>query len=942
MMCDDLADAILRDPTTVASLAPDQFVNAARALKDRALLAWSGSPAEIHAIRSAADALLRAMKASGTTDVDLVAGLGQWITALACLVESRLNEAIIASDEAAHLLSRGQAVGDAANARLPKFIALSMMGRVEEALTCAEYVTAQMLAADDKRGAAKIGRNIGLLLKDHGRAGEAVTHFREAHSLFGELGDVHLAAQTLVGLGDALAAMGEIAEALSCFRSARVFFSGVGQEFSFAVAIESESILLTTLGQYAQSLQLLLDAIATYDTLNAAGPKAVAHKLLGDTYLSLNLTHEAATSFRAALAHFDHLGMQAEGASARVQLARALLHEPGDAASKNALVDSSLNDAAQYYRRIDDPMGQANVDLVRAEHSMQIGQAADAVAAAQAAQANGNTAGAPAVIARALLMEATARRMAGDLRKASQLAESALASASALGLPSLRARSSTECGLTLEMAGEIEAASEHFETAIADIEALWSDIPARRARQTLLADHLSPYEGQVRTALHAHENDATPARALAVVLAVERYRARTFGQRSTVETSSRVRSVRARLDWLYRRHDRAMDRGENPSATEDAIRHGEAELREALLREEFVQSATDPSHKTAALHTVAALQAQLRPRDVIVQYGVAADELFACVVHRDRVQVHRRIASWSTVEQAIRAVRLHIDTMLVGSQRRAAHAPQLTSRATAALKKLRERIIAPLEDDLRHCERALIVPHGGLAAVPFVALDDDTNGWLAQASLALAPSLSVAAQLLGIPHRPAMFDAATLVVADTQRLVHADAEAMLVSRHFAPSQMLLGDQATATALHEWAGQARLLHLACHGAFRTDNPMFSALRLADGQLTAMDIESLHLPESLVVLSACESGSADNALGDELVGLVRAFLTAGAARVLACHWPVDDEVALEFMTHFYGALRTAPDVSAALRGAQTALRRTHPHPYFWSTFALFGGW
>jgi CHAT domain-containing protein len=74
----------------------------------------------------------------------------------------------------------------------------------------------------------------------------------------------------------------------------------------------------------------------------------------------------------------------------------------------------------------------------------------------------------------------------------------------------------------------------------------------------------------------------------------------------------------------------------------------------------------------------------------------------------------------------------------------------------------------------------------------------------------------------------------------------------------------------------------------------------------------------------------------------MGLVRAFLVAGAARVLASLWPVDDAVTAVFMDHFYAALQRGLSPAQALGDAQTAVACRHPHPAFWAGFVLFGGW
>jgi CHAT domain-containing protein len=167
-------------------------------------------------------------------------------------------------------------------------------------------------------------------------------------------------------------------------------------------------------------------------------------------------------------------------------------------------------------------------------------------------------------------------------------------------------------------------------------------------------------------------------------------------------------------------------------------------------------------------------------------------------------------------------------------------------------------------------------------------------------------------------------------------------EALRVAARFAGGQAFVGPAATLQALSREAPTADLLHLACHAEFRGDNPMFSALHLADGALTAEAIEQLPLAPCTVVLSACDTALSGPDAGDDRVGLVRAFLVAGAARVLASLWPVDDELTEVFMQRLHAALAAGQAPAAALRAAQLALMSEQPHPCHWAAFSLHGGW
>jgi CHAT domain-containing protein len=117
-------------------------------------------------------------------------------------------------------------------------------------------------------------------------------------------------------------------------------------------------------------------------------------------------------------------------------------------------------------------------------------------------------------------------------------------------------------------------------------------------------------------------------------------------------------------------------------------------------------------------------------------------------------------------------------------------------------------------------------------------------------------------------------------------------------------------------------------------------MFSALKLHDGWLTAADVLALDLTDTFVVLSACESGRSDGGRGDEILGLTRAFLGAGARALFVTLWLVEDEASASLMSFSYEQLARGADYASALRMAQLALKEQRPHPYYWGPFVLIG--
>jgi CHAT domain-containing protein len=160
---------------------------------------------------------------------------------------------------------------------------------------------------------------------------------------------------------------------------------------------------------------------------------------------------------------------------------------------------------------------------------------------------------------------------------------------------------------------------------------------------------------------------------------------------------------------------------------------------------------------------------------------------------------------------------------------------------------------------------------------------------------------------------------------------------------------------SATATGSLLGQYRIVHFATHGVFNDRQPELSGVVLSlfdergrareDGFLRLHDIYNLNLPVDMVVLSACQTGLGKQVRGEGLIGLTRGFMYAGAARVVASLWKVDDEATAELMKVFYQRmLKDGMPPPAALREAQMSLRRQKrwSAPYYWAGFVLQGEW
>jgi CHAT domain-containing protein len=164
-------------------------------------------------------------------------------------------------------------------------------------------------------------------------------------------------------------------------------------------------------------------------------------------------------------------------------------------------------------------------------------------------------------------------------------------------------------------------------------------------------------------------------------------------------------------------------------------------------------------------------------------------------------------------------------------------------------------------------------------------------------------------------------------------------EAEAIASTMPDANLLIGPQATAAALRTLGLSSRIIHIATHGFFRQDNPLFSGIKLGDSVLSLYDLYQYRLPAELITLSGCATGLNVVTGGDELLGLVRGLFAAGAGSLLLSLWDVDDESTADFMAAFYDRRLKGMSYPAALQGIND-LRKKHPHPYYWAPFVLTG--
>jgi CHAT domain-containing protein len=343
--------------------------------------------------------------------------------------------------------------------------------------------------------------------------------------------------------------------------------------------------------------------------------------------------------------------------------------------------------------------------------------------------------------------------------------------------------------------------------------------------------------------------------------------------------------------------------------------------------------------------TQAAVAARLAPNEAFLEYLVTDSLTLLFVITRDSA----RSIALSTGREALRAAVDFARAAIARGPARTVSEPW-----APPMRRLRRILIEPAESAglLRGVRRLLIAPHAELHYLPFAALmSAGPKPYLVEHyEIAYVPSAAVWLEFGG--RQPAAGTSVLAVAPFPASLPGSRDEARAIGKLYGPdASMLVGPAATQQAFTTAVAGRSVIHLATYGVLNRHNPSFSFVAFAprpgdDGRLTVTDVLGLSFRARLVVLSACETAlgsgaSADVPAGDDWVGLVRAFLVAGADNVMASLWPIEDRATSLIVPQVYAGLQRG-DVTAALAAAQRAALRdpATSAPRHWAALVVVG--
>ena len=770
----------------------------------------------------------------------------------------------------------------------------------------------------------------------------------------------------------ALAALGRFREAITLHQQARATFAAHEDE-QISVAREEINIadIYAAQGHYSQALLLFNRSREYFRGHGMELPAAEVALQICNCLLRLNRSREAYALAGELVTFFRR------SQSYRSNLAQSLLYQ-----AEAAMLMGDLSDAHEKLRQaraILEAMGfmalASKVRLQQAELYFVSGQYDESLREARSVADEFAEQEALPQLARAALLQARIFANLGNTASAQELCQQALDIAQGQGLLDLKYGCDYMLGQIAEYHQNAQAAAHYYERAIKGIEDVQSHLVLDE-RSSFLEDKGAVYQRAMLLALKQERKEQA-------LIYVEKAKSRVLGDylRNNIDIRLRAADKASEAileDLAHLREEQAWYssivydaeyearlsdtavlriRAMKPGQARQEMQKRERSI-EHLLEQIQLRLAGDLASRSRSRWTdsiITSLWQKIERGTLMLEYYLTESDLYIFQITRAGIETLKLPGVVPKLERLLSLWRVNLDlaAQASGAQDRSAAFAGLQENSLGLLQRLYNVLLRPVEAALENCEHLTIVPYGLLHYLPFHCLFDGVQFVIERLNVSYLPAAALhdicrkrgkEVRLKGIHLQNSL----VMGLTDNGRLAFARQEAEAVAKLLG-APCALNEAATRSLLMEVGPHSPIVHIAAHGMFRLDAPNFSHIQLADGKLDTIDVFNLDLSScSLLTLSACETGRAIVKGVDEVIGLGRGFLYAGAASLLPTLWKVDDASSAELMEMFYQALLSDLPKAAALGGAQraflararTSIRPYRVHPYFWAGFQLIG--
>lgn len=830
---------------------------------------------------------------------------------------------------------------------------LILLGEYDQAFRAAERAREIFTQLDDQRRLARLEINVGNIYHRQDRFEESIAHYERAYQGLLPYKDVaETAAEVREGIAVVLSNMAvclislnDFPRALATYQRARAFCQQHNMPLLVAQADYNIAYLYYLRGEYSRAIEALYAARRACEATGDAYHFALCHLDLSDIYLELNLSEEAREMAHEGFLRFQRLGMGYEAAKTLANEATAYGQQ-----GKTVQALERFVKAREIFVREDNLVWPWLIDLYQGLLLFQEGRYFEArrLCTSAAAFFDQSALSGKAVLAHLLLAQIALQ--VDDLRGADQETRAAIAKLSGLQTPVLVYQAHFLEGEIARARGERQAAHRAYLEARRALETLRSRLQGEELKISFVKNRMQVYEALVALYLSGGDAGASDEEAFASIEAAKSRnmiemifqsgQSLPLGATGQSDLVRRIRDLREELNWYYHRIEleqlrpEAQSRQKLENLQEIAQSHEKELLR--TLRELPAHERENATLEAPADFSLKKLQATLPQGATLVEYFIAGEQLVAAVVSEDSARIIP-VTMLSRVTHLLQLLRFQVSKFRMGNDYVRRFEAALLRATESHLESLYSELIAPLRMLLQGTH-LIFVPHGPLHFLPFHALKNGGEYLSDAFTVSYAPSATVFSlcQQKATSAAPASL---VLGIADERAPQILD-EVRCVSSLLPRSSLHLGEHATSSLLREKGPESGLLHIATHGVYRQDNPMFSGIRLGDGYLNLYDLYQMKLNARLVTLSGCATGMNFVAAGDELLGLQRGLFCAGATTLLLSLWDVHDESTAQLMGHFYKRHIEGHDMAKSLQDAMRELRKTRPHPFYWAPFVLVG--
>ena len=898
----------------------------ANKIKELCYESWASEPT---IARRAASVLGEIEKRSSSSEIRAIMF---WTRGISDITTGRLKSAANNLSRSAELFHAEGKITESAHSNVAMLLALAMLGRYDEAVSVGNVALQIFLEVGDELAAGKIELNLSNIAARRERHADSEKLCMSAMKRFARIGENEWQTMAENGLANTYSDIGEVRKAEKYYRSALKKARGAGMLVTEAEIEASLGNLCRSRGQYQEALSFLELSRSKYERLNMPNPSVIAELEIADIYSELNLYPESAEAYERLIPVLTRLKLRADEARARINFGRVLHSLKRTNESRR-----HLRKAIRLFALEGNRIGQANGLLVSASVDSSIGRltaAAESVAKAKSLLMVQHS---RRRTLNANWLSAEIDRMAGRSFAASAAFNEILPETRQLNERLVEIATLGSLGKIAAESGEYRLAITRLSKAVRAIESLRAPLPGEEFRRAIVADKMAAYDDLAQ--IYISQGKLSQAFQL-----VERARSRSLDEliinasakeKDLLKISSTMIEIRERLNWNYSRQEKSEAEELGRLKSESA----ELEKQLAELRRRNQSASTLPvrSGKRPNDVDLAGIKAKLTKDRALIEFVIFAGEISAFVLTDRKLRYVEELSTVPEIESMVDDLRYQFSALRFGANNVGPFASILKKKTDSILQRLNQRLIEPLIDLIGNRD-LVISPAGILNYVPFAALFDGSQYLLNSRKIVFSPSARIWLELSTRRNR-SIVPAVLFGFAD-ERIPLVNEEIGALARIMSQSTAYTGQRANVESFAAEAPNAGLLHIACHGQFRPDNPMYSSLSLADGRATVNDILSMRIKAELVTLSACETGVSKVYPGEEVVGLARGFLAAGASNVILSLWNVNDKTTSRLMLHLYEEKQRGRSIAASLRSAQKMFIERGEHPYYWASFILVG--